>query len=152
MRVLLIYSWIPFFYSCIFQGYLGAGEFFAPAAAGLLDRNQVSALLSLVAEEGGKGGGLYILPRKCAAGFRGDRLCLLQMCHTANGHPGAGWPSNVEEKHAGQGLPPCFILYTSTTQTDLCMTVGEMFTNAKGVNEHRPRSQTDYDPTNRCSK
>jgi len=62
----------------------------------------------------GKGvciGGGYILPRKCAAGFRGDRLCLLQICHTANG---TGCFTNVKEKRAMnkrtlvllEGLPP----------------------------------------------
>lgn len=45
-------------------------------------------------------GGGYILPRKCAAGFRGDRLCLLQICHTANGQLGTGCFTNVKEKRA----------------------------------------------------
>lgn len=60
------------------------------------------------------GDGLYILPRKCAADFRGDRLCLLEICHTANGQPGAGWRTNVEEQQAGierkgtKRLPSCF--------------------------------------------
>lgn len=123
--MLLIYSWIPFLYSCIFQGYLGAGEFSAPPAARLLDRNQVSALLSLVAEQGRGGDRLYILPRKCAADFRGDRLCLLEICHTANGQPEAGWCTNVEEQKAGiegrgRGFLPAFDLYPSAADTDPC--------------------------------
>lgn len=61
-RALVIYSWLPFLYSCIFQGYLGAGEFSAPPAARLLDRNQVSALLSLVAEQGRGAAGFIYCP------------------------------------------------------------------------------------------
>lgn len=69
------------------------------------------------------GGGLYILPRKCAADFRGDRLCLLEICHTANGQPGAGWRTNVEEQRAGiegrgKGFLPAFDLSSSTADTD----------------------------------
>lgn len=110
----MIYSWTPFLYSCIFQGYLGAVEFLASAAAGMLDRNRVSGLWSLAVGEGNVYWGGYILPRKCAAGFRGDRLCLLQICHTANGQPGTGCFTNVKEKRAvnkrtsvlREGLPP----------------------------------------------
>lgn len=58
------------------------------------DARQKSGFRSIESHAGGRDG--RILPGKCAAGFRGDGLCLLEICYTANGQLGAGCFANVE--------------------------------------------------------
>lgn len=103
-----------FFIFMYFPGLSGCGGI--SCFSSCWDARQKSGFRSIEPCGGGRecvlGG--YILPRKCAAGFRGDRLCLLQICHTANGQPGTGCFTNVKEKRAvnkrtsvlREGLPP----------------------------------------------